>query len=137
VDPKKIFSNFKPQKREHLHEQTCLEYRKKQTNQTHDWALSKLAEIDQHYQSEWFSKWASELIRITKPGGIIIIENISLPQCYNFKDWGGVSKLWWEKAISLYHWDIDCASLRFVDVNGNNKRYNLAMRKNIFHINME
>jgi len=54
-----------------------------------NWSLNKLSKLDQDAQETWFAAWATELIRITKRGKLIVIEEVSLPLCKSLDDWGG------------------------------------------------
>jgi len=91
-------------------------------------AKAKLAELDQEAQENWFAKWASELIRIVRPGGGIVIENIAFPQCDALADWGGVDKKWWAGAVFKYGWDVDNSSIVTED-SLYERRYHLFMKK--------
>mmetsp|Transcript_9767 Transcript_9767/g.11382 ORF Transcript_9767/g.11382 Transcript_9767/m.11382 type:complete len:365 (-) Transcript_9767:59-1153(-) len=84
--------------------------------------------LDQAAVEEWYAKWVSELVRITKPGKVIIVEEVSVPTCQNLNDWGGVSKQWWDLAISKYNWDVDVESLHLVDAAA--ERYHVYLKKN-------
>lgn len=111
----------------------CNETVKKRNNQEYDWGQAKLAELDQVAQEDWYAKWVSELVRIAKPGGSIIVEQIALPQCDNFNDWGGVSRPWWNEAIIKYGWNIHNNTVITEDVKGDNgARYNIFMKKGIY-----
>lgn len=84
-------------------------------DETTDWYKSKLAELEQEIQKEWYGLWVSELVRITKPGGTIIIENNAQPFCQDELDWGGVKRSFWSKAKAKYEWDVDEKFLNFAD----------------------
>jgi hypothetical protein len=55
------------------------------------WDLKLLSDLDQREQERWYTAWVIELIRITKKGKPVIIEEISLPLCEDTNDWGGKS----------------------------------------------
>lgn len=55
------------------------------------WNLKLLSDLDQKEQERWYAAWVTELIRITKKGKPVIIEEISLPLCEDTNDWGGKS----------------------------------------------
>ena len=80
-----------------------------------DWHMRELSKLAQKKQEEWFSSWISELIRITKPGGTIIIEDIGKPYCMDQQDWGGVERTWWLEAKDLYDWNIVEDSISIVN----------------------
>ena len=93
-----------------------------------------IAEREQRAQEEWFARWVTEMVRITKPGGSVIIEDVAKPICEIKRDWGGVSQTWWAIAIAKYGWDIDVDSISIEPGPRNLKkykgrRYNVAMRK--------
>ena len=93
-----------------------------------------IAEKEQTAQEEWFARWVTEMVRITKPGGSLIIEDVAKPLCLIRQDWGGVSQAWWTAAVAKYGWDIDVDSITFEPGPRNpyrykGRRYNVAMRK--------
>ena len=97
-----------------------------------NWAVSKLAKLEQEAQENWYAAWTTELVRITKRGKPIIIEDVSLPLCDSRDDWGGVSKEWWRLAASKYNWDVNVESIQMEAAHkrANYARYNVYMRKN-------
>jgi len=74
----------------------------------------EIVDEDQEAQEEWHSKWVKELIRITKPGGAIIIEDVDTPICNESSEWGGVATDWWKDAVEEYGWDVDPSSIDIV-----------------------
>ena len=95
---------------------------------------SQLAEKEQNAQEQWFARWVTEMVRITRPGGSVIVEDVAKPICQIYRDWGGVSQAWWPKAVADYGWDIDTDSITFgpaarSPVKYKGRRYNVAMRK--------
>lgn len=101
-------------------------------DQGKNWARKKLRTLDQNAQEEWYAAWVKELVRITKRGKPIVIEEISLPMCENEYDWGGVKKEWWREAALKYKWDVDVDSIHIEGLKKSDEdtRYNLFMRKN-------
>lgn len=97
-----------------------------------DWARKKLRKLDQSAQEDWYAAWVKELVRITKRGKPIVIEEISLPMCEDEYDWGGVKREWWKEAAIKYKWDIDVESIYMEGLKKSKEdsRYNLFMRKN-------
>ncbi len=96
-----------------------------------NWAKSKLAQLDQKMQEDWYSSWVKELIRIAKRGKPVIVEEVSLPLCDNWGDWGGVKEEWWHEAVSRYGWDVDPESIRIEKQSrGDKGRYDVFMKKN-------
>ena len=94
----------------------------------------EIAEKEQRAQEEWFARWVTEMVRITKSGGSVIVEDVAKPVCQIRKDWGGVSQAWWTIAVAKYDWDIDVDSITFEPGARNperykGRRYNVAMRK--------
>lgn len=91
----------------------------------------KIVQLDQQRQEDWFASWVSELVRIVKPGGAVIIEQVSFPKCVQLDDWGGVEKSWWHLAISKYGWDVDEQSIYIEDMfqGAMNDRYHVSMQK--------
>ena len=110
----------------------AIELSKKRCQST-DEMDKELARKEQAEEEKWFARWVTEMIRIAKPGGTVIIEDVAKPLCELLRDWGGVSQDWWAGAISTYGWDIDVGSISFDVAPRNPKyagnRYNVAMRK--------
>ena len=96
-----------------------------------DWHLRKLSKLAQKKQEEWFSSWISELIRITKPGGTIVVEDVGKPYCMDQNDWGGVERNWWLEAKDHYDWNIVEDSISIVDSSEGapEGRYHVSMKK--------
>jgi len=94
------------------------------------WKEKALLKLDQKAQEDWYASWVSELIRIAKPGATIIVEQVSLPQCEDLNDWGGVSKSWWKEAVQTYEWDVDPTLIKIQDFNREHGRYHVQMVKN-------
>ena len=95
----------------------------------------EIAEKEQRAQEEWFARWVTEMVRITKPGGAVIIEDVAKPICQIRQDWGGVSQAWWTMAVAKYGWDVDVDSITFEPGPRNpdrykGRRYNVSMRRN-------
>ena len=90
-----------------------------------------LAAAEQLAQEDWHSKWVTELLRIVKPGKIVIIEDVGYPLCSSPEsEWGGVSVEWWTEAVAKYGWDVDSQSIRIVFEPWYDNRYNVVMRRN-------
>ena len=88
--------------------------------------------LDQAAVEEWYAKWVTELIRIAKPGKIVIVEQVSLPSCIQKSDWGGVSVTWWNAAAEKYGWNIDANSIitkKIESESFQSQRYNVYMKK--------
>jgi SAM-dependent methyltransferase len=103
----------------------------KSSKKTHQ----KLAAQGQQVQNEWYNSWVKELIRIAKPGKMIVIENGAQSICTQTDDWGDVDKSWWKEAIGVYHWHVDPESLIIrdepkIDGTWDATRYHVAFRKN-------
>ena len=92
-----------------------------------------MAKREQEAQEEWFALWVSELIRIVKPGGVVIIEEVAKPICDILADWGGVSKDWWKESVPKYSWNVVVDSIYMSPSRQSRKsksgRYNVAMTK--------
>jgi hypothetical protein len=87
------------------------------------------AQRAQHYQEEWYARWASEMIRIAKPGAKVIVEQVSYPLCEALYDWGGVSQHFWTRAAAKYGWQVDADAFEYQDDTIFRHRYHLMMRK--------
>uniref|UniRef100_A0A7S4MLG1 SET domain-containing protein n=1 Tax=Odontella aurita TaxID=265563 RepID=A0A7S4MLG1_9STRA len=96
-----------------------------------DAADAILVEAEQMAQEDFHSRWVRELIRIVKPGKVVIIEEVDTPLCDESSIKGGVSTKWWKSAVAKYQWDVDIESIEIsTTVRGDNK-YNVLMRKNL------
>uniref|UniRef100_A0A7S2W9F6 Methyltransferase domain-containing protein n=1 Tax=Eucampia antarctica TaxID=49252 RepID=A0A7S2W9F6_9STRA len=95
------------------------------------WQEPELARLAQDIQNDWYGLWVSELVRITKPGGTIAIEDIAPPYCQDRADWGGVTREWWIDANKRYDWGIETGSFFFADSDEalKGKRYHVVMTK--------
>lgn len=92
-------------------------------------ALQQLEDA-QLVQQDFYAKWVMEMIRITKPGQPIVIEQVSREKCDQITDNGGVAKEWWLQAIRHYKWPVDPDSLAFgKDHVFDTDRYHIFMRK--------
>jgi len=125
VDPYNIFNSTTDGGTTPDKTDMCTAYKTKS-----DWAKVKLVDMDQKAQEDWYAKWVSELVRIVKPGKLVLIENVGLPYCDDIYDWGGVSREWWALAVSKYKWDIDVDSIQTKGLAPTGNRYNVSMRKN-------
>ena len=95
--------------------------------------LYAVAVREQKLQEDWHSAWIKELIRIAKPGALIVVEDVAFSVC-SAQDipmdegWGGVDPEWWLVAPYLYDWGIYVSSMR-----GHRSwymnRYNVSFRK--------
>lgn len=84
---------------------------------------------DQKLQEEWHSMWVQELIRIVKPGKLVVIENVAGPICQEDSEWGGVAPEWWTKAAVEYEWNVNVDSIRIHYESKFFNAYNVSMRK--------
>ena len=90
-----------------------------------------LAAAEQLAQEDWHSQWVTELVRIVKPGKIVINEDVGYPMCSSSdSEWGGVSAEWWTEAVDRYGWDVDSESIRIIVAPWYYNRYNVVMRRN-------
>lgn len=87
-----------------------------------------IVEKDQLMQEEWHAEWVSEMIRIVKPGKLVVIENVCLPLCLGETPWGGVDLDWWSRAAEEYEWDIDVSSIKLYQ-SWFGDAYTVTMRK--------
>jgi hypothetical protein len=87
----------------------------------------------QRADEDWNARWVGEMIRIAKPGKVVIIEHITPPLCDNScsGNWGGVAREWWSRAIEEYSWDIDPESIVIMSETTwpECDRYHLLMRR--------
>ena len=86
-----------------------------------------LINILQENQQTWFAQWATEMIRIAKPGKPIIFEQVSsVANCDN--GMGGVPPKFWKQSIHNYQWDVDLSSVKFWKLQ-REERYHVFMKK--------
>ena len=83
---------------------------------------------DQLMQEEWHAEWVSEMIRIVKPGKLVVIENVCLPLCLGETPWGGVDLDWWSRAAVEYDWEVDIESIQLFQ-SWFGDAYTVAIRK--------
>lgn len=88
------------------------------------------SDMGQELQDNFYGKWVAEMVRIAKPGKAVIIEQVSVPYCDEYLDWGGVNQTFWRTGITKYGWDIDPTSLVIEDDTIFTQRYHVFMRKN-------
>eukprot|EP00339_Tiarina_fusa_P023034 CAMPEP_0117034274 /NCGR_PEP_ID=MMETSP0472-20121206/24418_1 /TAXON_ID=693140 ORGANISM="Tiarina fusus, Strain LIS" /NCGR_SAMPLE_ID=MMETSP0472 /ASSEMBLY_ACC=CAM_ASM_000603 /LENGTH=355 /DNA_ID=CAMNT_0004743407 /DNA_START=281 /DNA_END=1344 /DNA_ORIENTATION=- len=88
--------------------------------------------VAQQIQNDWFGKWVGEMVRIAKPGGAVIVEQIAVPYCECYIDWGGVPQSFWKETLqnNTYGWDVDPDSLVIELDTMYVKRYHVVMEKN-------
>lgn len=89
-----------------------------------------LAHKEQRAQEDWFAAWLGEMLRIVKPGGVVIVEEVARPQCKSHGDYGGVEKVWWAEAVLTYGWDVEPRSVQTEASKKDGSRYNVIMRRN-------
>lgn len=96
-----------------------------------DWKGTKLQEMAQNLQNNWYGTWISEMTRVAKPGVPVIIEQVSQEYCSAAFDWGGVSKQWFTDSVvnNTYGWNIQPDSLEFEDDIIFRERYHVFMLK--------
>ena len=115
----------------HFNLESDQNYKKLSTLCTsNDWQSQMLSDMGQEVQDNFYGKWVAEMVRIAKPGKAVIVEQVSVPYCDEFLDWGGVNYSFWETGITKYGWDIDPTSLVFEDDTIFTRRYHVFMRKN-------
>jgi hypothetical protein len=95
-----------------------------------DYKSQKLTELAQRIQEDFYGGWVAEMVRITKPGKPVIVEQVSYPYCEEFRDWGGVNQSWWKSSIRKYGWDVDANSIEMEKDTIFHNRYHVFMRKN-------
>jgi len=71
------------------------------------------------------------MLRVARPGGLIVIENLSVPYCESQDDLGGVSQDWWSSVVQEHHvaWQVDPASLHMKIDGLKSWRYHVVMRR--------
>jgi hypothetical protein len=95
-------------------------------------AASTIVDIAQKRQNDWYGHWVAEMARIAKPGVPVIVEQVSLPKCNDFSDWGGVLKEWWVETAknNTYGWNVDPSSVEIENDTIFGTRYHVFMLKN-------
>jgi hypothetical protein len=98
-----------------------------------DWMGEKLNEIIQQRQEDWYGTWVGEMARIAKPGGPVIVEQVSPSYCSARRDWGGVDRDYWARhaKANTYRWNVDPASIEIVKDKIFKARYNVFMLKKL------
>lgn len=98
----------------------------------HDLHLIQQRRQQQRIQEDWYAAWVSELIRITKPGGWIVVEQVSRPLCEAPFDWGGVDEAFWYRLIRNYYSttnSMDPETVEFAKDLVFRRRYHVRFRK--------
>ena len=96
-----------------------------------DWRGHVLKNIAQQNQEKWFATWVGNMARVLRPGGLVVIENLTGSFCEHVKDGGGVAKEWWSTIVKERErdWDIDPASLKVDDDHLRESHYHVVMRR--------
>eukprot|EP00525_Craspedostauros_australis_P012338 CAMPEP_0198110632 /NCGR_PEP_ID=MMETSP1442-20131203/2659_1 /TAXON_ID= /ORGANISM="Craspedostauros australis, Strain CCMP3328" /LENGTH=502 /DNA_ID=CAMNT_0043766775 /DNA_START=294 /DNA_END=1802 /DNA_ORIENTATION=+ len=91
-----------------------------------DWKTKIILQLEAEKQEQWANMWATEMLRIVKPGSYVSIQSVALPICVAPNDWGGVShEFWKEKGPNMYKWDVDDVKI----VESKHTRYNVILHK--------
>lgn len=70
------------------------------------------------------------MARVVRPGGLLLLENLSGPYCEGFHDGGGVAREWWATAVDEQkEWEVAPASLFIGDDHLREWRYHVAMKR--------
>jgi hypothetical protein len=90
-----------------------------------------LKDLAQQAQEQWVVEWVTDMARVTRPGGLIVVENLSIPYCESQGEFGGVSKTWWPDVIEKHkgEWKVDPASLQIGNDHLRRGRYHMAMKR--------
>ena len=92
-----------------------------------------LKDLAQQEQEKWFLTWVEDMVRVVRPGGLLVIENLSSPQCdEGSNSQGGVAREWWTDVLLKDHgnpWGIDSTSLNVMGNALREGRYHVVMRK--------
>ena len=90
-----------------------------------------LKKAAQEAQEQWATKWVTDMMRVARPGGLIVIENLSVPYCESADDVGGISQDWWSTIVqdNQEAWQVDPASLQLKIDGLRSWRYHVAMRR--------
>lgn len=88
----------------------------------------ELVQQMQQAQEDFFEQWVAEMIRLARPGAPVIVEQVSLPLCEAYYDWGGVPREFWN--ASMAKWPVDADSLLFENDTIMRGRYHVFFRKN-------
>ena len=119
--------NLTEKENEQRYQQLC---RRSRPPNDKDWRIEKLLDIVEQRQNDWHGKWVNEMIRIAKPGKVIIVEQQVKSQCGPHRpNIFGLSQEWWKSAIQKYQWDVEPDSLDFEDDQLFYGRYEVMMRK--------
>ena len=106
------------------------------TPEQHEWMV-----LEQQLMEDWHSLWISEMVRLCKPGGTIIVESLGYPFCaVGGSGWGGVAPEWWTSVVATERYDwghvMDSTTIEFIRFDdpaaphdGLVNRYNVKMVK--------
>ena len=100
-------------------------------NEENDIPFKTTAQEAQEAQEQLTVKWVTDMMRVARPGGLIVIENLSVPYCESPDDLGGVSQDWWSTVVQEHEeaWQVDPTSLHMKIDGLRSWRYHVAMRR--------
>lgn len=71
------------------------------------------------------------MAQLARPGGLLVIDNLSIPYCESDQEFGGVSWEWLSRVTQENQkvWGVDPTSLHFGIDHGQDWRYSVVMRR--------
>lgn len=90
-----------------------------------------LREVALEKQEALLARWLGDLVRVLRPGGLVIVENIAVPLCESSKPEIGVHQEWWSAFIlkNAHQLSMDPATTTLEEDHLRNWRYHVVMRK--------
>ena len=101
------------------------------TSEDQDRRGTPLRDVAQAKQEALLARWLGDLVRVLRPGGIVVVENVAVPLCESSMPEIGVRRDWWT-AFTQSHADqlsIDPATTVLGDDSLRNWKYHVVMRK--------
>lgn len=101
------------------------------TSEEHDWEGTPWKDLVETNQQIFFETWVADMVRVVRPGGIVVLENLAVSWCESSRNEGGVSRDWWVTLAKQHEddWDIDPTTVVVGDDFLRDWRYHVVMRK--------
>ena len=88
-------------------------------------------DVVQQKQDALLERWLGDVVRVLRPGGIVIVENVAIPLCQSSKPDIGVRREWWTTFSNGHanQLSIDSTSTILGDDQLREWRYHVVMTK--------
>ena len=88
-------------------------------------------DVVQQKQEALLARWLGDVVRVLRPGGMVIVENVAMPLCQSSKPDIGVRREWWTTFTHGHanQLSIDSTSTILGDDQLREWRYHVVMTK--------